>query len=94
MAWDSTGCFDSRVGEYTEPLAELRHHWGSAYVIEQLGKDLYLAQRRDDRAVLRAESPGELLEKIRDDYAVHPVSRRIAGADRPQPLDCRFRPEG
>jgi hypothetical protein len=82
------------VGEYTEPLAELRHHWGSAYVIDRLGTDLSLAQRRDDRTVLRADTPGELLEKIRDDYRDRPVSRRIAGADRPETPDCRFLPEG
>jgi hypothetical protein len=82
------------VGEYTEPLAELRWHYGSAYLISHPEPDVWIAQRRDDREVLRADSPGELLEKIRADYAAHPVSRRIAGADRPQSLGCRFLPKG
>ena len=82
------------MGEYTEPLAELRHHYGSAYVIEHPEPDVWIAQRRDARETLRADSPGELLDRIRADYAARPVSRRIAGADRPQPPGCRFRPEG
>jgi hypothetical protein len=44
--------------------------------------------------VLRAESAAELLDLIRDDYAAHPVSRRIGGADRPESPGCRFRSEG
>lgn len=30
-----------------EPLADLRHHWGSAYLIEHLGPGVWVAQRRD-----------------------------------------------
>ena len=84
------------MGEYTvtDDLAEMRWHWGSAYIIEHPGPDLWLAQRRDDRAVLRAGSAAELLDLIRADYAERPVSRRIAGADRPQTPGCRFLPEG
>lgn len=82
------------MGEYTDLLAELRHHYGSAYLISHPEPDVWLAQRRDTRETLRAESASELLEKIRADYAAHPVSRRIAGADRPQAQGCRFRPEG
>ena len=83
-----------RVGEYIGDLADLQHHWGSAYLIEHPEPDVWLAQRRDDRSVLRAESAGELLAKIRADYAQRPVSRRTTGADRPQAQGCRFRPEG
>jgi hypothetical protein len=77
-----------------EPLDELRHHWGSAYVIEHPGPDVWIAQRKDSRETLRADSSGELLDLIRNDYAAHPVSRRTAGADRPQARCCRFLPEG
>ena len=85
-----------RVGEYTvtDDLSELRWHWGSAYLIEHPEPDVWLAERRDDRTVLRADSPGELLDRIRADYADRPVSRRIAGADRPETPGCRFLPEG
>jgi hypothetical protein len=55
---------------------------------------MWIAQRRDTRETLRADSPAELLDRIRADYAERPVSRRITGADRPQASDCRFRPEG
>jgi len=82
------------VGEYTEPLAELRHHYGSAYIIEHPEPDVWIAQRRDTRETLRADSHGEPLDRIRDDYAAHPVSRRIAGTDRPESPGCRFLPEG
>jgi len=82
------------VGEYTESLADLQHHWGSAYVIEHPGPDVWIAQRKDNRETLRADGPAELLDRIRADYAARPVSRRIAGADRPQTPGCRFLPEG
>ena len=64
-----------RVGEYTDPIAELRWHWGSAYLINHPRLRTWLAERRDDHDVLHAESADELLNKIRDDYAEHPVSR-------------------
>jgi hypothetical protein len=64
-----------RVGEYTEPLAELRWHWGSAYLITHPRLRTWLAERRDDRTVLRAESADDLLNLIRDDYRDRPVSR-------------------
>ena len=84
------------MGEYTvtDDLSELRWHWGSAYLIEHPEPDVWLAQRRDDRSVLRAESAGELLDRIRADYAERPVSRQITGADRPETPGCRFRSEG
>jgi hypothetical protein len=56
-------------------LDDLRFHWGSAYNIQHIG-DLWLAQRLDkSRATVSAKSPGELLAKIRDDYAAQPVPR-------------------
>jgi hypothetical protein len=73
-------------------LAYLIHHWGEAYEINMTRRRFY-AIRRDDGSVLDASTAEALLEKIRADSAERPVSRRIE-ADRPQPLDCRFRPEG
>ena len=82
------------MGDYDLDLAELRHHYGSAYITTRPEPDIWLAQRRDTRETLRADSPGELLDRIRDDYATHPVSRRIAGTGRPESPGCRFLPEG
>jgi len=74
-------------------LAYLCHHYGEAYEVN-MRRGRYEARRRDDATVLTADSADALLDMIRADYAARPVSRRIEGADRPQPLDCRFRPEG
>jgi hypothetical protein len=49
--------------------------------------------RRDDGTVLTADTADALLDLIRADYAERPVPRRIE-TDQPQPVDCRFRPEG
>lgn len=67
----TVGC----MGEYTDELAELRWHYGSAYIINCTGPGRWTAERRDDRTVLRADSPGELLALIRADYAARPVPR-------------------
>jgi len=82
------------VADYDDDLPGLQHHWGSAYLISHPELGLWIAQRRDTRETLRADGPAELLDRIRDDYAAHPVSRRIAGADRPETPGCRFLPEG
>jgi hypothetical protein len=82
------------VGDHEGPLDDLRWHWGGAYLISFSGPGGWVAQRRDNRETLRADSPGELLDRIRADYATHPVSRRIAGADRPETPSCRYLPEG
>ncbi len=60
-------------------LDDLRWHWGDAYNIGHLGPDLWLAQRRDNRKMIRADDPVNLLELIRADYAERPVSRRLPG---------------
>jgi hypothetical protein len=67
-----------------DDLAELRWHWGSAYLVEQLG-GRWVAQRRDSHATVSARDPGQLLGLIRDDYRRHPVPR--------DPRPCLFRPE-
>ena len=57
-------------------LADLRHHWGSAYTIsyiETAGR--WVAQRRDGHATISAESAGELRDLIVADYAARPVNR-------------------
>ena len=81
------------MGDYDDDLAELRHHWGSAYRISHPAPDVWLAQRRDTRETLRADSPGELLDLIRADYASRPVPRS-AGTAAPDLRPCRFLPEG
>ena len=60
-----------------DDLADLRWHWGSAYMIFHPEPDVWVAQRRDDYATLRAEAPMELLERIRADYQDRPVPRRL-----------------
>jgi len=79
-------------GDYwtTTPLDELRWHWGDAYLITYLGEWRWVAQRRDDRSTLRAESPHELRELIVADYTARPVSRQIAGAAQPPAPSRRF----
>ena len=74
-------------------LAYLIHHYGEAYEIN-MRRRRYEARRRDDATVLTADSAADLLDRIRADYAARPVSRRIAGADRPETPGCQFLPEG
>jgi hypothetical protein len=63
------------VGEYTGPLAELRWHYGEAYIINCTGLGRWTAERRDTREVLRSDSAAGLVELIRSDYAARPVAR-------------------
>jgi hypothetical protein len=66
------------VGPYShdaEQLAELRHHWDTAYVIEQTGPSTWLAARRDGRGAVHASSADELFAAISADYREHPVPR-------------------
>ena len=58
-----------------EQLNDLRFNWDEAYVIEHLDDGRWLAQRRDDRQTLLADSPEELRGMIRADYDAHPVPR-------------------
>jgi hypothetical protein len=74
-------------------LAYLCHHYGEAYEVN-IRRGRYEARRRDDGTVLTADSAEDLLDLIRADYAERPVSRPIAGADRPESPGCRFLPEG
>ena len=58
-----------------EPLGELRWHWGSAYRIDRVGLDRWLAIRRDTGAALAAETPADLRDLIVEDYTAQPVPR-------------------
>jgi hypothetical protein len=58
------------------PLADLRWHWGSAYLITRPEPGIWIAQRRDSSGTLRAADPGKLLLRIRDDYARQPIPRQ------------------
>ena len=56
-------------------LQELRWHYGGAYRIDHVAPDVWVAQRTDDNTTLTAETPGELLDILRLDYARAPVAR-------------------
>ena len=64
-------------GGWDDPLGALQWHWGSAYVISGQGGGLWIAQRRDTRETLRAETPLGLRDKIIADYTACPVSRDL-----------------
>jgi hypothetical protein len=62
----------------TGDLADLREHWGIAYVInvtDVAAGERWTAERVDDHQILTAASPGELLIAIRVDYGDRPVPR-------------------
>lgn len=67
-----------------DALADLRYHWGSAYMILHPQPDVWLAQRRDDYQQLTAAKPLELLLAIREDYRQNPVPRLRRGRTRPR----------
>jgi hypothetical protein len=56
-------------------LDELRLHWDTAYSITHPEPGVWLAQRRDNRATLRAATAEGLFDAIRADYREHPVPR-------------------
>jgi hypothetical protein len=56
------------------PLADLRHHWGEAYLISGIIGH-WRAARRDDKQVVAADDPEKLRLAIRADYAAKPVPR-------------------
>ena len=63
------------------PLANLRWHWGSAYDIRNPLPHVWVAERRDNRAALRADSPLARRDAIVADYTVRPVPRGAVPAD-------------
>jgi hypothetical protein len=60
--------------DWTEPLEYLRFHWDTAYAISCLGAGRWLAQRRDNRQTLRADTPYGLRDLIIQDYQAQPVA--------------------
>ncbi len=65
--------------DWDGPLYELRHHWGSAYMINCIALGRWTAQRRDDYQELRADNPDLLHDKIVADYFARPVPRDLPG---------------
>jgi hypothetical protein len=65
----------SVVEDYAAVLADLRHHYGAAYAVSHPAPDVWTAQRRDTREMLRAADPETLRGLIRDDCARNPVPR-------------------
>jgi hypothetical protein len=62
-----------------DPAGALQWHRGSAYMISCHGSGLWVAQRRDTRETLRAETPLSLRDRIIADYTARPVSRDLPG---------------
>jgi hypothetical protein len=58
-----------------DELADLRHHWDTAYKIS-LDRGRWLAARRDTGETLTASTASELRERIRADYSRRPVPRK------------------
>jgi hypothetical protein len=65
--------------DWDDPLGALQWHWGSAYIISCHRTGLWIAQRRDTRETLRAETPLGLRGTIIADYTARPVSRDLPG---------------
>lgn len=63
------------MSDQESPLESLRWHWGGAYLILVRWPGTWVAQRRDNRCTLCAESPERLLDLIREDYQRSPVRR-------------------
>lgn len=63
------------MSDHDGPLADLRWHWGEAYLIDYLG-GRYVAQRRDSRSTFSAESADKLRDLIVADYGERPVPRK------------------
>jgi hypothetical protein len=65
------------LDDAAEPLENLRWHWGSAYLIHWFEPEVWVAERRDDHATLKADTPHDLRDKISADYLKCPVSVRV-----------------
>ncbi|MBV9379718.1 MAG: hypothetical protein JOY82_16505 [Streptosporangiaceae bacterium] len=59
-----------------DAFALLDFNWGGAYILSHDG--CYLAERRDDHTVLKADTSDELETLISKDYRVRPVPRDVA----------------
>lgn len=58
-----------------DDLADLRHHWGGAYVIDHPAPGCWQAVRRDGKGTICADNPELLREMVRADYQAAPVPR-------------------
>lgn len=56
-------------------LESLTYHWGDAYSISHPSPGRWVAQRRDTRETLTADSAEDLYKAIEADYGRHPVPR-------------------
>jgi hypothetical protein len=56
------------------PLADLRWHWGEAYLISGI-IGYWRAERRDDGRTLTADDPEKLRQATIADYTAMPVPR-------------------
>ncbi len=63
------------ANECDQPLEALRWHWGSAYIVSNPEIGVWVAQRRDDRETLRADTPMGLRDKIIENYCARGVPR-------------------
>ena len=83
-------------------LGDLKWHWGSAYTIMCTAFGKWLAWRKDDRTLIRAEDAEALRLAIRADYTARPMPRGLtpcrcgwSGADHDFYLRCPpMRPRG
>lgn len=53
-------------------LDNLRYHWGDVFLFSWPEPGVWLAQRREDNRVLRAEDPDQLFDLVRADVAASP----------------------
>jgi hypothetical protein len=82
------------MSDWAGPLDALRWHWGDAYLISFFEPDAWVAQRKDNRETLRADTPADLRDLILADYTARPVPRQLPGVDRPEIPSCQLLPEG
>ncbi len=68
---------DVTAGEARDALADLQHHWGSAYAIAGAA-GCWVARRRDDGRLINASGPEGLRELLARDYEARPVPREVA----------------
>jgi hypothetical protein len=61
--------------DWDQPLDALRWHWGEAYIICHPEPDVWIAQRRDTREMLRDFTPLGLRDQIIRDYTARSVER-------------------
>jgi hypothetical protein len=61
-----------------ESLAQLRYHWGDAYVIAVIDGHYTATARFGQREVLDGLDPDELLRKIRRHYRRDPLQERCS----------------